>query len=425
MSQFSRAILTLSVLFGLVAGFTVGETTTSTSAADWPQFLGPDRNGISQETGLLTSWPEGGPKELWRVEGGVGMSGVVVKGDTACTLIQTGGQQRVIALNVETGDVKWSTPVAPSYKNGQGDGPRATPAIVGKSVFVFTGDGTLARLKMSDGSVEWSHNVLKRHGGRVAEYGMACSPLIFGDMVVVIAGAPEATVIACDMKTGEPGWTSGQGETAGYSSPAVLTINRRSQIVAFKGASVAGLDPKSGLPLWQYPYKTPYDCNIATPVLVDGHVLISAGENHGSTMLKITSKDYSYVAKPVWSSTGGGSVLRTEWQTAIQLGDYLYAFDNVGSAGPVTHLVCIEAKTGTRAWRKTRFGKGNMIAADGKLFATTMKGELVIVRADPEGYEEIGRSNVIGQTRTAPYLSNGRLFLRDGKEIVCLDVRAK
>ncbi|NQV22894.1 MAG: PQQ-like beta-propeller repeat protein [Rhodopirellula sp.] len=417
--------MTASFVLPALIGVILSSVTTSVRADDWPQFLGPDRNGISQETGLIDEWPAGGPKELWRVKGGVGMSGVAVQGDTASTLIQTDGQQRVLALNAKTGQTKWSVPVATAYANGQGDGPRGTPAIVGGVVFVFTGDGTLARLKLSDGTIEWSHNVLKRHGGRVADYGMACSPLVVGDTVVVTAGATNGTVVACDSKTGEPRWTSGKGEAAGYSSPAVLTISGWTQIVAFKGASVSGIDLKSGDPLWRYPYSTDYDCNIATPVLVGGNVLISAGENHGSTLLKIGSKGQNFNVEKVWESTGGGSVLRSEWQTAIQLGDYLYAFDNVGSAGPVTHLVCIEAATGKPVWSKTRFGKGNMIAADGKLFATTMKGELVIIKATPDGYEEIGRREVIGTTRQAPALASGRLYLRDGAEIVCLDVRRK
>jgi outer membrane protein assembly factor BamB len=397
----------------------------SASADDWSQFLGPDRNGISQETGLIDEWPAGGLKEVWRVKGGVGMSGVAVQGDTACTLIQTGGQQRVLALNTKTGATTWSTPVAAAYENGQGDGPRATPAFVGGSVFVFTGDGTLARLKVADGTIEWSHNVLKRHGGKPADYGMACSPLVVGDLVVVQAGASAGTVVACDIKTGEPRWTSGRGEAAGYSSPAVFTVSGQPQIVALKGASVSGIDLKSGTELWKYPYRTDYDCNTASPILVGGNVLVSAGENHGSTMLKIGSKGDSFKVDKVWSSIGGGSVMRNEWQTAIQLGDYLYAFDNVGSAGPVTHLVCIEAATGKSVWMKTRFGKGNMIAADGKLFATTMKGELVVIKATPDGYEELGRSTVIETTRQAPSLANGRLYLRDGAEIVCLDARKK
>ena len=420
-----RFIFTASCALSMILGTSPHGATGDAIAADWPQFLGPNRNGISSETDLIDEWPTGGPPLVWRVDGGVGMSGISVQGDTACTLIQTGGQQRVLALSVDSGAVRWSTPVAAEYANGQGDGPRGTPAIIGGSVFVFTGDGTLARLKLSDGSIEWSHNVLKRHGGRVADYGMACSPLVVSDLVVVTAGATGGTVVACDMKTGEPRWTSGKGESAGYSSPAALTISGGSQIVAFKGASVSGIDLKSGDQLWRYPYSTDYDCNIATPILVGGNVLISAGENHGSTMLKIGSKSDSFKVEPVWTSTGGGSVMRNEWQTAIHLGDHLYAFDNVGSAGPVTHLVCIEAATGKPVWSKTRFGKGNMIAADGKLFATTMKGELIVVRATPDGYEELGRKEVIGTTRQAPALASGRLFLRDGAEIVCLDVRQK
>lgn len=408
----------------LVAGssFNIASITT---ADDWPQFLGQKRNGISQEKGLITEWPDGGPPVAWRVKGGVGMSGVAVRGNVACTLIQTNGQQRVLALDAKTGAPKWSTPIAPAYKNGQGDGPRATPAFVGGSVVVFTGDGTLARLKVSDGTVEWSHNVFKRHGGHPADYGMACSPLVISDTVIVQAGANAGTVVACDSKTGEPRWTSGRGESPGYSSPALFTIAGQSQIVAFKGASVSGLNLKSGNELWRYPYRTDYDCNTASPTLVNGNVLISAGENHGSTMLKIGSKGDNFKVEKVWASIGGGSAMRNEWQTAIHLGDYLYGFDNVGSAGPVTHLVCLEAATGKQVWRKTRFGKGNMIAADGKLFATTMKGELVVIKATPDGYEELGRSKVIGTTRQAPALANGHLFLRDGSELVCLDVRAK
>lgn len=418
-----RFLLTTGCVLSFLVSLPSADPGQLVRAADWPQFLGPERTGISPETGLLEEWPEGGPPERWRVNGGVGMSGIVISDGTACTLIQTDGMQRVLALNAETGSVRWSTPVATAYQNGQGNGPRATPATAGGSIFVFTGDGTLAKLKLSDGSIEWSHNVLKQHGGRVADYGMASSPLVVGDLVIVNAGSPGATVVACDIQTGEPRWTSGKGDSAGYSSPAALTLGGSKQIVAFTGASVSGIDLQSGTQLWRYPYSTDYDCNIATPIEVNGHVLISAGENHGSTMLKIGSKEENFSVDKVWASTGGGSVMRNEWQTAIHLGNHLYAFDNVGSAGPVTHLVCIEAATGKPVWRQNRFGKGNMIAADGKLFATTMKGELVAIRATPDGYDEIGRSRVIGTTRQAPALSGGRLFIRDDSEIVCLDIR--
>ena len=139
MRQFCRLILRSSCVLTLFVS--AGPTISNTRAADWPQFLGPDRTGISQETGLIDQWPEGGPSERWRVDGGVGMSGIVISDGTACTLIQTSGKQQVLALNAETGAVQWSTPIASEYRNGQGDGPRGTPAIVDGSVIAFTGDG--------------------------------------------------------------------------------------------------------------------------------------------------------------------------------------------------------------------------------------------------------------------------------------------
>ena len=153
-------------------------------------------------------------------------------------------------------------------------------------------------------------------------------------------------------------------------------------------------------------------------------MLISSGENHGSALLSLTSAGGVFDVKPVWKSFGTQSVLRSEWQTPILHKGYLYGLDNVGSAGPVTNLVCIEAKTGKRRWIQRRFGKSNGIFADGKLWYVTMKGELILVKADPAKYTELARSRpLIETTRHAPALSNGRLYLRDGKEIVCLAIK--
>jgi outer membrane protein assembly factor BamB len=175
--------------------------------------------------------------------------------------------------------------------------------------------------------------------------------------------------------------------------------------------------------LWRYAYETDYDCNIATPIAVDGNVFISSGENHGSVLLKLKPDSDKFTVEEAWKSQGPQSVLRCEWQTPILLDGKLYGLDNIGSAGPVTHLTCIDAETGKRLWQQPRFGKSNLIAADGKLFFSTMTGEMVAVRASPTAYEEIGRTQVLGPTRQAPSLSNGLLYLRDDKEIVCLDVR--
>jgi outer membrane protein assembly factor BamB len=241
---------------------------------------------------------------------------------------------------------------------------------------------------------------------------------VVGSQVVVMSGAPDATVVAYDTKSGKLAWKAGT-DPAGYSSPALLKVGGKEQIVVFTGASAIGLAPGTGEQLWRYPYETDFNCNIATPLAVDGRVFISCGENHGCVLLDVSGKEPAVV----WESQGTKAVFKNEWQTAIQLDGHLFGFDNVGSAGPVTHLACIDALKGTPVWQKLRFGKGNLIAADGKLFLSTMNGELVVLAASSKGYEELGRKTVLGKTRQAPTLANGLLYLRDDKEIVCLDVR--
>lgn len=395
----------------------------SGAAGEWPQFLGPQRNGISAEKGLLDEWPAGGPKEVWRVEGGVGMSGLAIREGRLLTLVQRSGKQWLVAHDAKQGTPLWQTALAPEYRNAMGDGPRATPTIAGDRAFVFTGEGILAAVRLADGKTLWSRDVTTELEGQPADYGMASSPLAVGKHVVVTVGAPDATVAAFDAESGKLAWKAGS-DPAGYSSPALLHVGGREQIVAATGASVLGLAPQTGAVLWRYPFETNFDCNIATPLAVDGRVFISSGEDHGSVLLDLKPEADRFSVDEVWSSLGTKSVLRSEWQTALLLDGYLYGMDNVGGAGPITHLTCVKADTGERAWQKARFGKGNLIAADGKLFLSTMKGELVVLRATPEKFDEIGRSAVIGPTRQAPALADGLLYLRDDAEIVCLDVRS-
>ncbi len=392
------------------------------ASAEWPQFLGPDRNGVASETGLLEKWPADGPKEVWRAKGGVGMSGLAISRGRLLTLVQREGQQWLIALDAARGKPIWQTAVASEYRNEMGNGPRATPAIAGDRVLVYTGEGILAAVNFADGAVLWSHDLPKEHKGKPADYGMACSPLVVGERVIVQLGTPQAAVVAYDIPNGKLAWKAGS-DPAGYSSPALLDVAGRKQVVAFTGGSVLGLSPEDGKVLWRHPYETDFECNIATPLAVKGQVFVSSGENHGCVLLAIKPSGEAFEAEEAWSSQGAGSVLRNEWQTSVLLDGYLYGFDNVGSAGPVTHLTCVEAATGKRVWQQPRFGKGNLIAADGKLFIATMKGELVVVRASPETFEELGRGVVCGATRQAPALAGGLLYVRDDKEIVCLDVR--
>jgi outer membrane protein assembly factor BamB len=304
-----------------------------------------------------------------------------------------------------------------------GNGPRATPTIAGDRVFSFSGEGVLTALNLADGKVIWSRDTVQQFQGKPAEYGMACSPLVVDDKVIVTVGAPGATVVSCSVSSGEVMWTAGENEATGYSSPALLQLGGRQQLVVFTGSSVLSLDAPTGDILWRYPFETDFGCNIATPIQVQDQLFFSSGENHGCVLLAISAQEQPLRVQEVWTSLGPKSVLRNEWQTSILLDGYLYGMDNVGSAGAITHLTCIKASSGERMWQQLRYGKGNLIAADGKLFISTMKGELIVARASPERYDELGRAVVIGKTRQAPALADGRLYLRDDEEIVCLDVR--
>jgi outer membrane protein assembly factor BamB len=293
-----------------------------------------------------------------------------------------------VALDAKTGKQLWQTPLGSEYENQMGNGPRATPTIAGDRAFVFSGEGILAAVGLADGKLLWSHHVVKELKGKEADYGMACSPLVVGENVIVIAGGDGAAVAAYNAKSGKLAWTAGD-DPAGYSSPTLFKLGGKDQVVAYTGASAIGLAPTTGDLLWRYPYETDFNCNIATPLAVEGKVFISSGENHGSALLALKPAGDKFDVVEAWTSEGAQSVLRNEWQTSILLDGHLYGFDNVGSAGPVTHLTCVNAATGKRAWQQVRFGKGNLIAADGKLFCS-MKGAGRGPRAGR--FDELGRA---------------------------------
>ncbi|MEO2035819.1 MAG: PQQ-binding-like beta-propeller repeat protein [Planctomycetaceae bacterium] len=394
-------------------------------AADWPQFLGPGRNGISPETNLVSTFPKAGPGVLWRTDLGVGQSGIAVSDGTVYTLFQDDDSQYVVALDEATGDRKWLSGIADAYENAMGNGPRATPVIVDQTVCVFTGEGILAALATATGDVNWQVDTTQKLDARPAGYGMASSPLVINGTVIVHIGSANGTVAAYSLETGDMTWAAGS-DACGYSSPVQMTFDGSEQIVTFSAESVMGISPVSGEPLWQYPFVTDYDCNIAAPIQVnDSSLLISAGENHGAVLLTVTQSDDGWSVNETWASLGKRSVLRAEWQTPVLLDGHVFGLDNVGAAGPITNLVCINALSGEAVWSKKRFGKSNLTLGDGKLFISTVDGELVIVEATAEGFRETARARVLGMTRQAPVIANGRLYLRDDREIVCIDVRAQ
>ena len=397
-------------------------TVTALSAADWPQHLGPLRTGHSHEKGLITTWPADGLKNAWKVPGGVGMSGIAVQDSLAVTLIQKEGQQYALALDANTGETKWEIAIGPEYNNPMGNGPRAFPALTSTQAFVFSGQGILAAISLKTGKLHWKHDTIQEHQGEVADYGMAASPLVIGNVVVITTGHKNGVAIAAySVEEGKPQWQTNFPDSVGYSCPALLEVAGEKQLVVFTGTHLRGLS-LLGDPLWKYEYITPYDCNIVTPQLINGDIFISSGEDHGAVRLKITKSEADYTIQEVWSSQGRTSVMRNEWQTSILSQGHLFGFDNIGGAGPITNLHCLNAKTGEALWKMPRFGKGNAIAADGKLFISMMDGNVIIANLNQDEYQELGRQKVTRGTRQAPSLSDGLLFLRDDESIYAIDI---
>tara|TARA_R110002072_G_scaffold38612_3_gene111769 strand:- start:22708 stop:23949 length:1242 start_codon:yes stop_codon:yes gene_type:complete len=405
----------LHVLLATVVG-------CSWTHADWPQFLGEKRDGSSSETALLDAFPEEGPEVVWRVPGGVGMSAVTVTDGLAITTFNDSGKQLLVAFDAKTGERAWQTGLAAEYKNGQGDGPRATAAVSGGVVYAFTGDGVLCAVDRKTGELIWRTDALQACRASESEYGMSSSPLVVGDLVIVHVGGRGTAVAAFGTSDGRLLWSAGSGP-AGYSSPTLMNVAGKQQIVSLTGEKALGIDPSDGAVLWTYEFETPYACNTANPVSVNGDVFISAGENHGCVFIDVEESGGKFAAKEHWASVDSKSVMRNEWQTSVLVDGYLYGFDNVGAAGPTTHLTCIDADTGETVWRKTRFGKGNLVLADGKLWITTMDGELVLVKDSPAGYEELGRAKVFGRTRQSLSIADGLGYIRDNQEVVCIKLR--
>jgi outer membrane protein assembly factor BamB len=390
--------------------------------ADWPQFLGEKRDGSSSETALLDAFPEEGPEVVWRVPGGVGMSAVTVADGLAITTMNDSGKQLLVAFDAKTGERAWQTGLAAEYKNGQGDGPRATAAVSGGVVYGFTGDGVLFAVDQKTGELIWRTDALQACHASESEYGMSSSPLVVGDSVIVHVGGSGTAVAAFGTSDGWLQWSAGSGP-AGYSSPTLMNVAGKQQIVSLTGDKALGIDPSDGAVLWTYEFETPYACNTANPVSVNDDVFISAGENHGCVFIDVEESGGKFAAMEHWASVDSKSVMRNEWQTSVLVDGYLYGFDNVGAAGPTTHLTCIDADTGETVWRKTRFGKGNLVLADGKLWITTMDGELVLVKVSPDGYEELGRAILFGRTRQSLSIADGLGYIRDNQEVVCIKLR--
>jgi outer membrane protein assembly factor BamB len=393
---------------------------TPLTAADWPCWLGPQRNGSSPETGLLTAWPKDGPKLLWKVPGGDGYSSVAVAQGRAVTQVQHDGAEFVLALDAVKGTKLWETKVGNLYKNSYGNGPRSTPALDGKNIYVQLPTGALACLDADMGKILWSVDLFKEFNSKNISWGLSASPLVEGDLVYAIPGGQGAGVVALNKMTGKLVWKTGD-DRPGYATPMPVTVEGQKQIVFFTATGLLSTNPETGKEFWRVPWATEFDCNICTPLPIGKDMLfVSSGEEVGCVMYKLTAAG----PKVLWESKGKKSVMLNYWANAVAFDGHLYGLSGEFNEKKMD-LNCVDLNTGELKWSKKNFGKAAITLADGHLFITTKKGDLVLVPANPKKYEEKARVTLLEENRTVPTIADKRLYLRDRQNIYCLDIAGK
>ncbi|HKZ03734.1 MAG TPA: PQQ-binding-like beta-propeller repeat protein [Pyrinomonadaceae bacterium] len=386
-------------------------------AGDWPQWRGPNRDGISKETGLMDQWPADGPPLAWKTTGaGRGYSSMAVAGGRLFTMGLRGDREFVVAFDIATGKEAWATAHGRAFRNDRGDGPRGTPTVDGDSVYALGGDGDLSRLEARTGRIVWTMNVLRKFGGSNITWGISESPLVIGDKVLVNPGGSGASIVALNKKDGTLIWKS-QSDTAGYSSAIPVQAGGINQVVFFTSRRAVGLDLRDGRLLWEYARPSNDVANVATPIARANRVFISSDYGTGGGLVEIKAGDRGVTAEEIYFTKD----MRNHHSSSILVGDYLYGFSS-------SILTAMRFDTGEIAWRDRSVGKGSMVYADRHLYCFSENGVVGLVEATPQGYREKGRFKIQQDslpTWTHPIVVGGRLYIRDQDTIYAFDVKKK
>lgn len=379
--------------------------------AYWADFRGPNRAGVYSETEIETVWPRAGLPRLWKQPVGGGYASFTVGEGRAYTIEQRRDREAITAYDVETGRELWVFDYPALFDEIMGGaGPRATPVYHEGLLYSLGAKGDLYCLTAKTGRPKWSKNILADNGTRNQQWGMAASPLIVGGMVVVTpGGAPGKSIVAYDRLSGAPVWRA-LDDRAAYTSPILATLAGRPQIVWISAQRAVGLAPENGALLWEYAFPAQMDMNCAQPVVVDeSSVLLSSSPGPGAALLEIAKTGESYTARAVWQNHH----MKNKFNSSVLYEGYIYGFDDA-------ILACIDARTGDLKWKGGRYGYGQLLRAGGYLVVVTEQGEVVLVRATPEGHRELARFSAIeGRTWNVPAIDNGLLLVRNASEMAC------
>ncbi|VTS02364.1 Pyrrolo-quinoline quinone OS=Pedosphaera parvula (strain Ellin514) GN=Cflav_PD4382 PE=4 SV=1: PQQ_2 [Gemmata massiliana] len=389
----------------------------SLSAADWPQFLGLNRDNSTTEP--VAPW-EGTLKPVWTKPVGEAHSSPVVAGGVVYAFYQPKGKNAdaLAAFDAKTGDLKWEKSYdRPEFKPLFGNGPRGTPSVSGDKVFTYGGTGILASWDAKTGETDWKVDALKEFGAKNLFFGTSASPLVAGDKVIALVGGKGAGIVALDAKTGKTAWKA-TDDPSSYASPTVIN----EQIVALTGSHVRGVG-LDGKPLWEVPFRDKLNESSTTPLSAGG-LIFASSVTAGSITVKVTDNK----AEKAWEN----KALTCYFSTPVVVGDYLYMVNGMASLTNASiTLRCVELKTGKVAWEKKNVGKYHAAilrcgpAGKETLLMLDDNGFLSLFEANPKEFKELARSNVCGTTWAHPALVDGKLYLRDEKELFCFDLNGK
>lgn len=374
------------------------------NAIDWPQWRGPQRTGISTETGWKTKWSGGRPRQVWSAQIGEGYSGVAVANRRAYTVGNAGGQDTVFCFDAASGKIVWKY----SYPCPSGDysGPRATPVVEDGRVYTLSREAQAFCFDAVSGKVIWGNDLRRTAGAQTPTWGFAGSPLIEGEKVILNVNAAG---VALNKANGRIAWKS-TPTTPGYASPVAYNLGKERLAVIFAAKGAVGVRVADGRPVWQFPWETSYDVNAADPIFAGSDVFLSSNYGKGCVLL------HTHTSQPqvIWQNRS----MKNHFNASVLYNGAFYGNDE-------NTLRCVDLRTGAERWSLRGMDKGGLIVADGKIIALSGRGELIIAQATPARYTELARAQVLdGTCWTQPTLANGMLYCRNHEgKLICLDLR--
>jgi outer membrane protein assembly factor BamB len=384
---------------------------------DWPQYLGPARDGVYRGPALAETWGANGPRVVWQKPVGQGFSGPVVAGSRLVLFHRVGARELVETFDAKTGAAQWSYGYPTAYRDDFGfdEGPRAVPVVASGVVYTFGAEGQLHAVSLETGKALWSVDTMRRYAVAKAFFGAAGSPLVEDGRVIANVGGRGAGIVAFDAKTGKELWKATDDE-ASYSSGAGATIGGRRYAVFLTRTGLVGLDPATGQVQFQRRWRSRQNAsvNTATPVVVGDLIFVSAEYGPGAGTLRLQGSALT----ELWTSD---DVLSNHYATSVYADGFLFGYHGRQEFGQSFRAV--DFRTGKVRWSEEGVVAGSVILAGNRLLMLRESGELVLAPASPDGFKPLARARILpAPVRAFPALADGRLYARNEKTLVCVDL---